>query len=136
MCYRGRVSDKELTKRSGILQKLDFGDSIMADRGFDIEDILPDGIHSNVPQFLGGRKQLEQDEVLKTRRIATLRIHVERCIERIKNYRITHFFPAMLCPLAAHIIFICFFLTLYEEPLVPCATWPFSLPQRAKGHAC
>ena len=133
--YGGRVADKELTKRSGILQKLDFGDSIMADRGFDIEDILPDGIHSNVPPFLGGRKQLEQDEVLQTR-IATLWIHVEKCIERIKNYRITHFFPAMLCPLAAHIIFICCFLTLYEEPLVPCATWPFSLPQRAKGHAC
>ena len=40
-------------------------------------------------------------------------------MERIKNFRIMHFFPAVLCPLAEHIIYVCTFLTLYMEPLVP-----------------
>ena len=91
----------------------------MADRGFDMDDILPENVSCNIPAFLGDRAQLEQDEVVSTRRIATLRIHVERAIERVKNFRITHFFPAMLCSLAEDIIFVCAFLTLFEGPLVP-----------------
>ena len=124
--YGGRISDKEITRRSGLLQKLEPGDSIMADRGFDIDDMLPPGVSTNVPPFLGDRSQLEPGEVLSTRRIATVRIHVERAIERIKNFRIPHCFPAMLCPLADHIVKTCAFLTLFEDPLVPCANAPFT----------
>ena len=32
-----------LTKESGLLDMLDHGDNVMADCGFDIADILPDG---------------------------------------------------------------------------------------------
>ena len=47
---------------------------------------------------------------MATRRIATLRIHVERAMERIKNFQITHFFPGSLCHFAEAIIFACAFL--------------------------
>ena len=69
------------------------GDSIMADRGFDI-DVLPDRVSTNIPPFLGSRKQLESEEVVSTRWIATVHIHVERAIERIKNFRIAHFYSS------------------------------------------
>ena len=117
--WGGRISDKEITKRSGILDKLEKGDAIMADRGFDIASLLPDGVELNIPPFLGTRDQLEPEEVVATRRIATLRIHVERAIERIKNYTITHFIPSSLMSLAEPIITVCAFLTLFMEPLVP-----------------
>ena len=68
--------------------------------------------------FFGSRDQLEPDEVLATWRIATLHIRVVRAIERIKNFRITHFIPSVLCPLAEHIV-VCAFLTQFMEPLVP-----------------
>ena len=38
--YPGSISDKELTRRSGILDLLEGGDSVMADRGFDIKEDL------------------------------------------------------------------------------------------------
>ena len=61
----------------------------MADRGFDImDDLAPCGVKLNIPPFLRGRSQLDQRELIKTRRIASLRIHVERCMERIKNFHI------------------------------------------------
>ena len=50
----------------------------MADRGFDImEDLAPIGVRLNIPPFLHGTPAKELTE---TRGIASLRIHVERCM--------------------------------------------------------
>ena len=38
--YTGAISDKEITICSGILDLVEAGDSVMADKGFDIEDPL------------------------------------------------------------------------------------------------
>ena len=105
-------------KRSGICSLLEMGDSVMADRGFLIEDILPDSVSLNILPFLDGRGQFDSHELVQTRRIASVRIHVERAIERVKNYRILSFLPATLCPIAQHIVFVCCFLTVLMEPLL------------------
>ena len=66
--YAGAISDKELTKQSGIIQLLEIGDTVMADRGFDIQDDLtPLGVKLNVPPFLKGKKQLSAQEMVETR---------------------------------------------------------------------
>ncbi len=44
--------------------------------------------YGNSPVFPNGRSQLTPSEVLVSHRIASVRIHVERAIRRIKNYRI------------------------------------------------
>ncbi len=71
-----------------ILNLLEAGDSVMADKGFDIEDLIPIGAKLNIPPFLRGKTQFDAKELIETRRIASLRIHVERAMERIKNFHI------------------------------------------------
>ena len=81
--WSGRVSDKELTIRSGVLNLLEDGDNIMADRSFDMGDVLPPGITLNIPPFKGTRSQLSSQETEETARIASQRIHVERASGRV-----------------------------------------------------
>ena len=38
--YAGGISDKEITRKSGILDLLEAGDQVMVDKGFTIEDLL------------------------------------------------------------------------------------------------
>ena len=65
--YAGSISDKELTRNSGILDLLEPGDSVMADRGFDIQDDLALlGVRLNIPPFLKGKSQLTEKELVET----------------------------------------------------------------------
>ena len=61
----------------------------MADRGFDIEaDLIPLDVKLNIPPFLKGKTQLSEKEMVETRRIASVRMHVEKAMEQIKNCHI------------------------------------------------
>lgn len=84
----GRLSDKELVIRSGLVAMLEPGDLVMADRGFTIEDLLSDSVELNIPPFLHDKSQFDASEVAATRSIASVRIHVERVIGRVRRYSI------------------------------------------------
>ena len=82
--YLGSVSDPQLTRDYGYLEKLDgmSGASVMANRGFTIKDSLKNiGIQLNLPPFMKGRRQRPTEDIQRGRSIASLRIHVERAIE-------------------------------------------------------
>ena len=52
--YSGSISDREIVERSGFLKlQFDKGDTVMADKGFTIENLLPLGANLNIPPFLG-----------------------------------------------------------------------------------
>ena len=74
--YGGHISDKKVTELCGIINLLEPGDMVMADRGFDIQDILAaKKIKLNIPPFMRGKKQLSLEEEFETRSIASVRIH-------------------------------------------------------------
>lgn len=60
----------------------------MADKGFTIDDVLPLGVSLNIPPFLVDNSQMSAEDVIKTQEIASLRIHIERAINKIKNLHI------------------------------------------------
>ena len=61
----------------------------MADRGFTIDEELKQlKVDLNIPAFLGGRSQLTKAEAKESQTIASVRIHVEQAISRIKKFRI------------------------------------------------
>ena len=92
--YGGSISDKEITRVSGIVPLLDEHDSVMADRGFEIVDLLtPKKCTLNIPPFLQNREQFSAEEVEETQSIAQVRIHVERAIRRVKE---NHIFEKVL----------------------------------------
>ena len=64
--YSGRTSHEQLKKSCGVLKLLEESDSLMADRGFDKAEDLPDGVHLNIPSFLQGREQLSAMEEADT----------------------------------------------------------------------
>ena len=85
--YGGHASDRQIVVSSGILDLLEPGDSIMADRGFEIQDLsVLKKASLNIPPFMRCKDQSNPDEEDETRQIASVRIHVERAIERIKNF--------------------------------------------------
>mgnify|MGYP001798202967 CR=1 FL=1 len=87
--YTGSISDKEITRCSGILDLLEPTDSVMADKSFDIESVLEShGVKLNLLPFLEARDQFSKEQVLDTKTIAKLRIHVERAIRRMKEFHI------------------------------------------------
>lgn len=91
--YVGSISDVELTRVCGFLTALKdkagvSGVSIMADKGFTIRDMLKEiNVDLNIPVFLN-EKQFSPEDVEKGRKIASVRIHVERAIGRIKTFHI------------------------------------------------
>ncbi|XP_033727696.1 uncharacterized protein LOC117317023 [Pecten maximus] len=90
--YGGRASDKFITKDSEFLNKLEYGDVVLADRGFDIaEEVAQVNGEVRIPAFTKGKDQLAAVDVESTRRLAHVRIHVERVIGLVRNkYKIMH----------------------------------------------
>ena len=60
---------------------------------------------------------LLKELLLTTRRIASLRIHVERAIGKIKNYKILNDIPNNMARIADQLFFVCAMLCICLTPL-------------------
>ncbi|XP_061594927.1 uncharacterized protein LOC133458741 [Cololabis saira] len=118
--YAGRSSDKFITIDSGFLDYLRAGDEVMADRGFTIRDLLDERrVSLNIPAITYRRHQLTNEETTRTRRVANVRIHVERAIQRLKVYKIlSQTVPISMAPKMDKILIICAGLVNLKSPLI------------------
>lgn len=118
--WGGSTSDVHITRNCGLLETLQPGDAVMADKGFVHiqQDLEKMGVKLYCPPFKT-KSQFSKEEVEINRRIASARIHVERKMEQIKNFRILQgLLPLALAPIANDLFFVCAALTNVLPPLV------------------
>ncbi len=97
------------------LDLLEIGDSVMADKGFNISyDVFTRGCTLNIPQFVRNNT-MSKHNVIGTRKIASVSVHVERAIGRIKNV-LCGTIPLSIASHGDSIWFIYCALTLFHNP--------------------
>ena len=118
--FPGSTSDKEITVLSGFLEKLNHGDQVMADKGFNCQDELASvGASPVIPTFLDKKVQFSSKETKHNKVVASLRVHVERLMERIKNWHIfDRKIPITLAPIASDMLVVVSALTNFHPPLI------------------
>lgn len=118
--HGGRASDKAITLESGFLDLLEHGDVVLADRGFLIdEEVASRGARLAMPSFTKGKRQLSMRSVEQSRRLAQVRIHVERMMERLKNFRIlANIIPLSMVPHIDNMTMICAAISNLKPRLV------------------
>ena len=93
----------------------------MADQGLIIKDMLHKiRVDLNITPFLEGQKQLPAEEVKKGRQNASVQIHVECAIGRIKNFSILKgTSPLSMMGLTNQIVCGCAWVSNFQPTLVP-----------------
>ena len=121
--YGGSISDKEIVKSSSLIDLLEENDLIMADRGFDIQDLLA---CKKVKLFIPPKRQSKSEQFSKedcfaTMRITNVRIHVERAIRRIKGWHIFDgVIPLSLCGVVNQLWAVSCLLVNWQKPALTC----------------
>ena len=122
------MSDREIVLRSDFLKKLENMSNksnqqlvVMADRGFNIQDILLKyNMKLAIPPFLKGQDQFTEEDNIITKCVANARIHVERVIGMLKVFKILkHTVPSELYDLIDHMFVICGAIVNLNGPIIP-----------------
>ncbi|KAF2890024.1 hypothetical protein ILUMI_16149 [Ignelater luminosus] len=117
----GRASDKAIFNKEKIIELLIPGhDAIMVDKGFLIDDECKRNyIKLYRPPFLGRGKSQFSKEAEETVEIARARVHVERRIQRLKNFTLLkNRYSWTLLPLIDDILVIVSALVNLSEPIL------------------
>ena len=85
--YGGAASNHQIMKT--LYRKKLPRDTIMVDKGFNIEDVLiPHQITMNIPSFFKKENKIDSEIVLKDRKVASKTVHVERHIVIGRTFKI------------------------------------------------
>lgn len=119
--YGGSTSDRQIVERSGLPSLCDVNDSIMADKGFNVQDIFaPKDIQINIPTFFKKKNRMSGETVVRDRKISSKRVHIERIIGLAKTFKIlVESMTATEAKLSSEIIFVCFMLCNFRTNIVP-----------------
>lgn len=86
--FGGRTSDVEIVQNCGFVDCLKPGMHVMADRGFKhLDTVLQDkGCTLVRPPSVSAGAQSSKEDVMETKVIASLRIHIERVVRRFREF--------------------------------------------------
>lgn len=118
--YGGRHSDSYITGNSGFLSHVKPGDEILSDKGFPhiVTSIEGKGAVIVMPPFSSGG-QFSEEDMENTYKIAEVRIHVERAIQRLKVFNIlTNRVPISLIPNMDKVINVCAAIVNLQSPII------------------
>ena len=92
--FSGNCSDRFTVQHSGLLDLLQPGQRILADKGYTARDLFAQKrCFLTIPSFLSDGR-LSGQQAIQSRLIASVRIKVENAIKRLKDFKI---FSDMLC---------------------------------------
>lgn len=117
--YGGSITDRQIIEKCKLLEYLKPGDIVLADKGFDISDILEKKkLALNISPFVKNNT-LSAKDIMKTRAIANRRIIVENVIGRAKwNQILKDILQRPLWPIATQIFTNCFYLLNFKKQSV------------------
>ncbi|KAJ8671462.1 hypothetical protein QAD02_002721 [Eretmocerus hayati] len=119
----GRCSDISIVENCGYLDKIPPGTSVLADRGFKGLDILLQRKSCTLTRPPSVQKDIKssKEDVKLTKQVASIRIHVERAINRIRNYSILDIHSRVDNSLIKHIdslVYIVCGLVNLQRPII------------------
>ena len=117
--YGGSISDKKITLLSEYLDMVPPYSQLMFDKGFNIlEECTQRFLSVAVPPGRKGAAQMTPAEIVKTKRIANMRILVEQVIRGLKLFRILATeFPITLIKCFDDVVTICSALSNLRIPI-------------------
>ncbi|XP_033214087.1 uncharacterized protein LOC117171142 [Belonocnema kinseyi] len=117
--YGGRTTDSFITNDSGFLKLTEPGEQVLADKGF---PQIKSEVHKRKATLLippvASNPQFTNEEVDESCNIASVRIHAERAIQRIKLSRILSPIPVHLFPHIDEIMQVCSIIANIQRPLI------------------
>ena len=118
--YEGSISDNDITNKTKLRDLFEPGDAMMADHGWTCANWLArKGVRLVSPHFLNGKQQLSIPELVESVCIARVRIHVERCMGRIKQWLfLKQEIPLVYWNSISDIFQVCARLVLFWPPLL------------------
>lgn len=123
--WGGRASDRHIEDKENALAQIPEGMALMADKGFEIQDLVPHGVDVILPPKVSSKSQMSDFEFFATVDVAEPRIVVEMKMEQAKNFRILQTtFPISRICTAEQIIYNCFAFTNLLPPLFTPACGP------------
>ncbi len=113
----GRSTDSEITIDSGILNYIEVGDLVLADKGFPQiqSDVNNAGGLLVMPPFKVGNQQFSGSESKEAYECASVRVHVERCIARMKTFEILKFLSQTQLKSIDDILYVISFIVNFNQ---------------------
>jgi hypothetical protein len=87
--YGGWTSDRQIVEHSNIVQLCEPGNSVMADKGFNVQDLFARmDVTVTIPTCFKKRNIISGKIILRDRKVSNKHIHIERIIGLGRTYKI------------------------------------------------